>query len=245
MTGLCAEVASTSNAFELGRESRSAPPLNLRQLQAFQGPCWWADHESDSLFASKDFCGPLALDQPPRLRPRKSWAGDKEETPSMLTLRKWFASLIVLAITAVPVMAGSNEAKPANGNAASAEPAAVPANPNPSPNLTATPGNTNVTALLGVLVMKGVLAPAEAEAIRNAAPEVEFQLLVEALNRKGVLSAADLSAAGTPAAQPAAAAVEVRESSSSSSLPAAPEASPQQTQTPPPQTKPQPVYPSR
>jgi len=156
-------------------------------------------------------------------------------------LRKWFSSLVVLAITALPVMAGSNDAKPATGNAASAEPAAVPANPNPSPNLIATPGNTNVTALLGVLVMKGVLAPAEAEAIRNAAPEAEFQLLVEALNRKGVLSATDLSAAGTPAVQPAApvAPVEAGESSSSS-LPAAPEASPQQ-----PQVQPQAPIPSR
>jgi hypothetical protein len=156
-------------------------------------------------------------------------------------LRKCFSSLVVLAITALPVMAGSNDAKPANGNAASAEPAAVPANPNPSPNLIATPGNTNVTALLGVLVTKGVLAPAEAEAIRNAAPEAEFQLLVEALNRKGVLSAADLSAAGTPAAQPAAPVAAVEAGESSSSLPAAPEASPQGQ----PQVQPQAPIPSR
>ena len=93
----------------------------------------------------------------------------------MLSLRKCFLGVAVLAITAVPVMAGNNDAKPASGNAANAEPAAVPANPNPSPNLGATPVNANVTALLGVLVTKGVLAPAEAEAIRNAAPEVEFQ----------------------------------------------------------------------
>jgi hypothetical protein len=53
--------------------------------------------------------------------------------------------------------------------------------------------------LLGVLVTKGVLAPAEANAIRNAAPEAEFQLLVEALSRKGLLTAADLSAAANPA----------------------------------------------
>ena len=44
----------------------------------------------------------------------------------MLTLRKWFSSLIVLVVTVVPVMAGNNDAKPANGNAANAEPAAVP-----------------------------------------------------------------------------------------------------------------------
>ncbi len=77
-----------------------------------------------------------------------------------------------------------------------AEAAAVPGSPSPAPSLTATPGNANVTALLGVLVKKGVLGAAEADAIRNAAPEAEFQLLVEVLSRKGVLSAADLSAAG-------------------------------------------------
>jgi hypothetical protein len=80
-------------------------------------------------------------------------------------------------------------------------------------------GDANVTALLGVLVMKGVLAPTEANAIRNADPKAEFQLLVEALNRKGLLNAADLSAATAPAAQPtapAAAPVAVPETSSSS-----------------------------
>jgi hypothetical protein len=163
----------------------------------------------------------------------------------MLTLRKWFSSLIVLVVTVVPVMAGNNDAKPANGNAANAEPAAVPANPNPSPNLTAAPGSANVTALLGVLVTKGVLAPADADAIRNAAPEAEFQLLVEALSRKGVLSAADLSAAPSPAAPaaaqptaPAAAPVEARESVSSSRADSG--VSPQQ-----PQTQPQAPIPSR
>ncbi len=158
----------------------------------------------------------------------------------MLSLRKLFSSLIVLAVTIVPAMAGSNDATPANGNAANAAPAAVPANPNPSPNLAATPANANVTALLGVLVTKGVLAPAEAEAIRNAAPEVEFQLLVQVLSRKGVLNAADLSAAATPAAQPAAPAASVEARESSSSLPATPEASPQQ-----PQVTPQAPIPSR
>src|SRR5580693_7346838 len=161
----------------------------------------------------------------------------------MLTLKRLLWCLLVLAIMALPLMAGSNDAKPANGDAASAEPAAATANANPSPNLTAATGNANVTALLGVLVKKGVLASAEADAIRNAAPEAEFQLLVEALSRKGVLNAADLNAAASPAAQPAAAAapaaapVETRESVSSSL--ADPEASPQS------QTQPQTPIPSR
>ena len=121
----------------------------------------------------------------------------------MSTLKQLLSSLIVLAIAAVPVLAGSNDGKTATENTANTTAtAAAAANPDPSP--TPAVGNANVTALLGVLVMKGVLAPAEANAIRNAAPEAEFQLLVEALSRKGLLSAADLSAATTPAAQPSA-----------------------------------------
>jgi hypothetical protein len=140
----------------------------------------------------------------------------------MSTIKRLLWSLLVLAITAVPLMAGGNDAKPANANAANtSEATAVPASPSPAASLTATPGNANVSALLGVLVKKGVLGAAEADAIRNAAPEAEFQLLVEALSRKGVLIAADLSAAGTPAAQPAAPAapVEARETASPQSQP--------------------------
>ncbi len=134
----------------------------------------------------------------------------------MLKVRSWLSSLLVLAIMAVPAMAGNNDAKTANDNAvnaASADPSPAAASPNPSPtpspspspSLTSTTTNdSNVTALLGVLVMKGVLAPSEANAIRSASPTAQFQALVEVLSRKGLLSAADLSAAATPAAQPAA-----------------------------------------
>ncbi len=165
----------------------------------------------------------------------------------MLTLKRLLWSLIVLAITAAPLMAGSDDAKTAREDAANAsEAAAAPASPNPAASLTPASGSANVTALLGVLVMKGVLAPAEANAIRNAAPEAEFQLLVEALSRKGVLSAADLSAAATPAARPsasAAAPVAVPETVSASVASPDADASPQAghptpaiqgTQPPPP-----------
>jgi hypothetical protein len=154
----------------------------------------------------------------------------------MSTLRKVFSSLLVLAIAAVPAMAGSDDGKTAKENSANATSAeATPAAA--SRNLATTPGDANVTALLGVLVTKGVLAPNEANAIRNAAPNAQFQALVEALSRKGIVSAADLSAA-QPAA-PAVVPVEARESSSSSSRAAEP--SPQ-AQT---QTQPQPPNPSR
>ena len=118
----------------------------------------------------------------------------------MLTMKRCFSSLLVLAITALPVMAGSNEAKvvienattTANTTTAEATPAAV------TPGLAPTTGDASVTALLGVLVMKGVLSAPEANAVRNAAPSAQFQALVEALTRKGVVSAADLSAISNP-----------------------------------------------
>ncbi len=125
----------------------------------------------------------------------------------MLKLKLWLSSLLVLAITAVPVMAGNNDARTDNANAANASaeasPAAASPTPSPSPSLspTATTSDANIAALIGALVTKGVLAPTEANAIRNAAPAAQFQALVEALARKGVVSAADLAAAANPAAQ--------------------------------------------
>jgi hypothetical protein len=135
----------------------------------------------------------------------------------MLKLRSWLFALLVLAIAATPVIAESNNAKTSNDNTANtASPEGSPAaspnpspspdpspSPNPSPSINPSVGlaatDSNVTALLGVLVMKGVLAPTEANAIQNAAPGAQFQVLVEALSRKGVLNAADLSAAVKPA----------------------------------------------
>jgi len=162
----------------------------------------------------------------------------------MLKLKSWLLSLLVLAITAVPVMAGSNDAKTGNGDAANttnaeASPAAASPSPNPSPSpsLVSTAGDSNVTALIGVLVTKGVLAPTEANAIRNAAPAAQFQALVEALSRKGLVSAADLSAAANPAAQPstlAAAPVAVTEAVSTSLATMETQSSMQASPPPPP-----------
>jgi hypothetical protein len=145
-----------------------------------------------------------------------------------MTLRRWLCSFLLAAVS-VTAVARTNE--PADGkdnpaadtaNAstpaeATATPGATPAGPNPSMGVAPALGNANLTALLGVLVTKGVLAPAEAAAIRNAAPEAEFQLLVEALSRKGLLSAADLTAAANPA-QPSAAPVPPVAETSSASL---------------------------
>jgi|HubBroStandDraft_5_1064220.scaffolds.fasta_scaffold02088_2 hypothetical protein len=183
----------------------------------------------------------------------------------MFKLRTWLSSLLVVAVTAVPVVAGSNEAKTGNENSANstsaeAGPAAANASAEPSPNPSPSPsvsvgttaGEANLATLLNVLVKKGVLAPTEANSIRNAAPGTEFQLLVQALSRKGILNAADLSAAASPAAaQPAvvvaadpAEASETESSSESTSIASAdPEPAPQAghptpaiqgTQPPPP-----------
>jgi hypothetical protein len=144
-----------------------------------------------------------------------------------MTLRRWLCSSLLAAVS-VASIARTNE--PADGkdnpaadiaNASStaeatATPAATPAGPSPSMGVTPALGNANLTALLGVLVTKGVLAPTEAAAIRNAAPEAEFQLLVEALSRKGLLSAADLTAAASPAQPSAAPAPPVAETASAS-----------------------------
>jgi hypothetical protein len=135
----------------------------------------------------------------------------------MLTWKKSLSTILLAAVSVASVLAEDNGAKTSNtsaGTAGSAEASPVPASPNL--NLPAT--DANVTALLGVLVMKGVLAPNEAKSIQSASPSAQFQALVEALSRKGVLSAADLSAAASPAAQPSAA---------QPSAPAAPAAAPE------------------
>jgi len=157
----------------------------------------------------------------------------------MLKLKSWLLSLLVLALTAMPVMAGNNDTTTANDNAAntaSAEGSAAASpnpspSPSPSPSLTSTANDSNVTALLGVLVMKGVLAPTEANAIRSASPTAQFQALVEALSRKGLLNAADLATAASPAAQPSTHAA-VPEAAISTSL-ASMETQPAQAAAPP------------
>lgn len=165
----------------------------------------------------------------------------------MLTWKKSLSTILLAAVSVASVLAENNEAKPSNtsaGDASSAEGSPVPASPNL--NLPAT--DANVTALLGVLVMKGVLAPDEAKSIQSAAPSARFQALVEALSRKGVLSAADLSAAANPAAQPSAPAAPAAVPETVSAALTGPDASPQQPQTQPPQqpqTQPQPPFPSR
>jgi hypothetical protein len=129
----------------------------------------------------------------------------------MMTMKQLLSSLLVLAIAVLPVMAESNDAKTDTTNASNASTAEVTPAP-ASPNLAPTAGDANVTALLGVLVMKGVLAPNEANAIRDAAPTAQFQALVEALSHKGLVNAQEVLA--ITEAKPAAASTPVLQAQS-------------------------------
>jgi hypothetical protein len=115
----------------------------------------------------------------------------------MLKLKKWLSSLLVLAITTVPVMAENNNEKTASENAASAT--GTDAGTAASPRLAATAGDANVTALLGVLVSKGVLNAEEARSL-SGTPAQQSARLLELLRQKGILSAADYEALTTPRA---------------------------------------------
>jgi hypothetical protein len=119
----------------------------------------------------------------------------------MLNLKKWFSSLLVLAITTVPVMAGNNDAKTESENTANTATEGGPNVGSPSPSLgsSATTGDASVTALLGVLVTKGVLNAEEAKSL-NGNPAQQKARLLELLRQKGILSASDYEALTTPSA---------------------------------------------
>jgi hypothetical protein len=165
----------------------------------------------------------------------------------MFDVKRWLPLSLLLAITSIPVLAVDNSAKNAtenvtNENGARSGAAATSPNPDPSPSPSPSPslapgkamgGDTSVTALLGVLVMKGVLALSEANSIQNASPAAQVKALVEALSRKGILNAGDLGAAANPTLQPASVAPGPENETMSSSLTSpmiAAEASAQQTQ---------------
>ncbi len=145
----------------------------------------------------------------------------------MSQFKKWFCISLLTIVATAPVLAAPDDAVPAgSGTGSSATSAAEPAPNPPTLSPTSAVNNGNVTALLGILVMKGVLAPTEAKAIQAAAPGTEFQALVNVLSSKGLVSASDLSALATasPAPQPAAAAVPVDAALSTPGSPSSPQA---------------------
>lgn len=156
--------------------------------------------------------------------PAKAGATDSRSGGELI-LRKWkplLGSLLLVTTLAGSALAGSKDAMDAKTPAENAASAAPQPASGATPNVAVTGGSANVTALLGVLVMKGVLAPAEANAIRNAAPDAEFQMLVEALTRKGLVSAEELSVVSLPRAKP----VEPAQAPSAPAKPPAPKVIP-------------------
>ena len=115
----------------------------------------------------------------------------------MSKLKQWMSSLLVAAITVVPVMAENNNAKTADENAANTT--SADASNAASPRLASTTGDANVAALLGVLVSKGVINAEEAKSLVGT-PAQQSARLLELLRQKGILSAADYEALTTPRA---------------------------------------------
>jgi hypothetical protein len=163
-----------------------------------------------------------------------------------MDLKRWMCILLLASVPVAPVFAKADDTAKAKSTAAddtktTAQPASADSKDSKSAASSTPAPNPKVTALLDVLVAKGILAPAEANTIRGAAPDAEVTLLIEALNRKGLLNAADLAAVGTPEAAPAAGPAFVAPSPSATSNAGAVSVStdmePQNPQNPHPETQ--------
>jgi hypothetical protein len=163
-----------------------------------------------------------------------------------MDLKRWMCILLLASVPVAPVFAKADDTAKAKSTAAddtktTAQPASADSKDSKSAASSTPAPNPKVTALLDVLVAKGILAPAEANTIRGAAPDAEVTLLIEALNRKGLLNAADLAAVGTPEAAPAAGPAFVAPSPSAASNAGAVSVStdmaPQNPQNPHPETE--------
>jgi hypothetical protein len=152
--------------------------------------------------------------------------------------------LLLASVPVAPVFAKADDTAKAKSTAAddtktTAQPASADSKDSKSAASSTPAPNPKVTALLDVLVAKGILAPAEANTIRGAAPDAEVTLLIEALNRKGLLNAADLAAVGTPEAAPAAGPAFVAPSAASNAgaVSVSTDMEPQNPQNPHPETQ--------
>ena len=135
----------------------------------------------------------------------------------MTRVNSWVLCILLVAMVAVPVFAGddaapgksSTTATATAGSAAPADANSTAAAPTTGTASAAAPASAltnptgNVTALLGVLVMKGVLSPTEAKSIDASSPEAKFQALVDVLTSKGVMTTSDLTLAAASHAEPA------------------------------------------
>jgi len=117
----------------------------------------------------------------------------------MLILNWRICRLLLVCLVASSAVAKSKDETSAKapaetGTAASVQPASVG-----TTNLAPLNSSANLTALIDVLVAKGVLDPSEANTIRNAPRDAAFQMLLDALARKGIVTAADLQPMASPA----------------------------------------------
>ena len=112
----------------------------------------------------------------------------------MPKFKGWLLILLVLAITAVPVMAGNNDAN-TETSANTTSTGGSSAAPSPSPSA----GDANVRALLGLLVSKGVLNAEEVKSLTGT-PAQQNARLLDLLRQKGVISTADYTELTTPSA---------------------------------------------
>ena len=161
-----------------------------------------------------------------------------------MDLKRWMCILLLASVPVAPVFAKADDTAKAKSTAAddtktTAQPASADSKDSKSAASSTPAPNPKVTALLDVLVAKGILAPAEANTIRGAAPDAEVTLLIEALNRKGLLNAADLAAVGTPEAAPAAGPAFVAPSAASNAgaVSVSTDMQPQNPQNPHPETQ--------
>jgi hypothetical protein len=161
-----------------------------------------------------------------------------------MDLKRWMCILLLASVPVAPVFAKADDTAKAKSTAAddtktTAQPASADSKDSKSAASSTPAPNPKVTALLDVLVAKGILAPAEANTIRGAAPDAEVTLLIEALNRKGLLNAADLAAVGTPEAAPAAGPAFVAPSAASNAgaVSVSTDMEPQNPQNPHPETQ--------
>lgn len=124
----------------------------------------------------------------------------------MLRSIRWMFSILLVLLAVVSAFAG--DPKPEPSSAATS----------------ATPSNLN--ALVGVLVNKGVLTNAEAVSIQSAEPSMQLQALVTALSNKGIINASDVAAMASTSATPAARYVEAAQTTTPHPAAPAPTATP-------------------
>ncbi len=109
-----------------------------------------------------------------------------------MTWKRSLGMALLMGMVAVPVLAARQSTLPATS----------PGSGVPGAGVTDAATNGNIASLLGMLVMKGVLTADEANAIRGSERGSEMHALLDALERKGVITSSDVAAVNRARAQP-------------------------------------------